>query len=111
MKSTLSAVLATLLSVTLVPARADYPERPVKVIVPFQVGGAGDVAARALADGLSKKTGQNFVVGNRPAATGLVGTQAAATTPPDGYTLCLGHSDTVGLNTLLRKKLPYDAFK
>jgi tripartite-type tricarboxylate transporter receptor subunit TctC len=104
------AMLAALLpGAWLGSALAQFPERPVRIIVPFQVGGASDAAARALADALSKKTGQPFMVENRPGATGLLGTQAAASAMPDGYTLMMGHTDTLSLAPLLRRKLPYDA--
>lgn len=111
MKRVAWALLAALMTLAPAASRAEYPERPVKIIVPFQAGGASDVAARAIADGLARRTGQPFVVENRAGATGLVGTQAAATAAPDGYTLLMGHVDTLVLNPLLRRKLPYDATK
>lgn len=92
-------------------ARADYPDRPVRIIVPFQAGGAGDAAARLLAEHLSEKLGQPFVVDNKPGANGLIGTGLASNSAPDGLTLFLGHTDTQVLNPKIYKKLPYDPSK
>lgn len=92
-------------------AQAAYPDHPLTIIVPFQAGGAGDAAARALAEGMSKELGQPVVVENRPGATGIIGTRDAAQAAPDGYTLLLAHSDTIVLDGLTHKRLPFDAAK
>ena len=69
-------------------AHADtYPNRPVRLIVPFAAGGLNDVVARLVAPYLERSLGQPFIVDNRPAASGIVGTDATAKAPPDGYTL------------------------
>src|SRR5262245_5289973 len=83
------AVTSTL-GVAAVQAQATYPERPVKIIVPIGPGGSYDLVGRALADALSKRTGQSFFVENKPGAGTVVGTQAAAQSEPDGYTLMVG---------------------
>src|SRR6516225_1904208 len=90
-------------------ARADtYPNRPVRLIVPFAAGGLNDVVARLVAPYLERSLGQPFVVDNRPAASGIVGTDATAKAPPDGYTLLMvASSFTVVPAT--NPKLPYDA--
>src|SRR6185369_13859256 len=85
----LFAATAVTVALGIVPAgaQATYPERPVKIIVPIGPGGSYDLVGRALADALSKRTGQTFVVENKPGAGTVVGTQAAAQSEPDGYTL------------------------
>src|ERR1035438_2690271 len=92
-------VLPVLLSL---PASAadTYPSRTVKLIVPFGAGGPADVYARILAQHLSEETKQSFVVEDRPGAGALIGTDAAAKSTPDGYTL-LGMSDTPTTNQTL----------
>src|ERR1700752_49553 len=69
-----------------VAAAQTYPDRPVKIIVPIGPAGSYDIVGRLLADQLSRRTGQSFVVENRPGAGALIGTQAVTTSPPDGYT-------------------------
>jgi tripartite-type tricarboxylate transporter receptor subunit TctC len=88
--------------------RADtYPNRPVRLIVPFAAGGLNDVVARLVAPYLERALGQPFIVDNRPAASGIVGTDATAKAPPDGYTLLMvASSFTVVPAT--HPKLPYD---
>src|SRR5215831_18013431 len=71
-------------------AHADtYPNRPVRLIVPFAAGGLNDVVARLVAPYLERSLGQPFIVDNRPAASGIVGTDATAKAPPDGHTLLM----------------------
>jgi tripartite-type tricarboxylate transporter receptor subunit TctC len=85
----------------------DYPTRPVRLIVPFAAGGLNDVVARLLAPYLERALGQPFIVDNRPAASGIVGTDATAKAPPDGYTLLMvASSFTVVPAT--KRNLPYD---
>jgi tripartite-type tricarboxylate transporter receptor subunit TctC len=88
--------------------RADtYPNRPVRLIVPFAAGGLNDVVARLVAPYLERALGQPFIIDNRPAASGIVGTDATAKAPPDGYTLLMvASSFTVVPAT--NAKLPYD---
>jgi tripartite-type tricarboxylate transporter receptor subunit TctC len=92
-------------------AQAPYPDRPIKIIVPQPPGGGFDTVARVLADRLGPALGQGFVVENRPGAGTLVGTEAAAKAPPDGYTLLLGALSNIALNPGLYAKLPYDPLK
>jgi tripartite-type tricarboxylate transporter receptor subunit TctC len=87
-----------------------YPQRAVKVIVPFAAGGPTDVTARVVGQRLSEKLGQQFVVENRPGAGGNIGISAVAKSPPDGYTL-LAVSSAYVVNTSLYPNAPYDAFK
>lgn len=89
---------------------ADYPNRPVRVIVPYAAGGGTDIAGRLIASKLSERLGQRFVVDNRPGAGGSLGTEVAVRSPADGYTL-LFHSGTLAVDPSFKKKLPYDVRK
>jgi tripartite-type tricarboxylate transporter receptor subunit TctC len=87
-----------------------YPNRPVKMILPFAAGGAGDVFARPLAQALSEVMGQQFVIENVPGAAAQIGTRAASKTAPDGYTLLM-ISNAVTINETLSPKRGYDLLK
>ncbi len=89
----------------------DYPTKPVRLIVPFPAGGSSDVVARFIAQGLSEKMGQQFVVENRAGAAGNLGTDAVARAAPDGYTLGLSTSGPLANNKFLYKAMPYDSEK
>lgn len=84
----------------------NYPNKSVRIIVPFATGGP-DTVARLVGARLSERLGQTFVIENRPAANGIVGTDTVAKAPPDGYTLLIHSSGIVGTPSL-QKKLPYD---
>ena len=85
-----------------------YPDRPVKIIVPIAPGGSYDLVGRHIADALSKRMGQAFVVENKPGAGTVVGTQAASQSEPDGYTLLVGGLSNMAFNSALYSKLGYD---
>ena len=89
---------------------ADYPERTVKIIVPFSAGGTADILARLLSKELSDSWGKPVVVENKAGAYGIIGTQALAQSPPDGYTLGLMPS-THAINPIVLKNLPYDTMR
>ena len=91
-------------------AQQDYPSRPVKIIVPFGAGGPADVFARQLAQHLSDTLKQSFVVENRPGAGSIIGTDAVAKSPPDGYTLLL-MSNTHTTNELLTPNKPFQLMR
>jgi tripartite-type tricarboxylate transporter receptor subunit TctC len=86
---------------------AKYPERPIRLIVPFPPGGSVDVHGRILAPAVSKSLGQQVVVDNRAGASGIIGTAAVARADPDGYTLLLNTTPMV-TNTLMYDKVPYN---
>ncbi|MDJ0391171.1 tripartite tricarboxylate transporter substrate binding protein [Roseomonas sp. E05] len=92
------------------PTRAQgaWPDRPVRIIVPFTPGGSTDIIARALAAELQAAFGQPFVVENRGGAGGTIGTEVAAHATPDGYTLLLGHIGTLAVNPSLYPNLTFD---
>ena len=93
------------------PARAqDWPQRPVKIVVPYGPGGISDVLARITADRLTKAFGQPFVIDNRGGAGGTIGTEYAVRSPHDGYTLYLAGGAQLTVNPLV-KSLPYDPLK
>jgi tripartite-type tricarboxylate transporter receptor subunit TctC len=91
------------------PARADYPDRPVTLIVAFTPGGPSDLLARILGKKLEQLLGQPFVIENRPGAGGNIAAEAAAHAAPDGYTLLMGNNSILATNASLYKKLGYDA--
>jgi len=99
-KGRLAAAMFLLANLFTAPAYADWPEKPVTIVVPFGAGGNTDILARALAQEMSQKFGQSFIVENRPGAGSMIGSQAAARARPDGYTFLLG-----GLATVLNDHL------
>ncbi len=104
----LAATLAT------TPAAAQgpsFPERPIRLVVPFAAGGATDVLGRLLAVGLGEKLGQSVVVENKPGASTVIGAAQVAKAAPDGYTLLLAASTTLTLNPAIRQNLAYDPVK
>jgi tripartite-type tricarboxylate transporter receptor subunit TctC len=92
-------------------AQTNYPNRAVKIIVPLTPGGSYDLIGRHLADVLSKRMGQAFFVENKSGAGTVVGTQAAAQSEPDGYTLLIGGLSNMAFNSALYSKLSYDPLK
>ncbi len=93
-------------SLCLAPAFAQYPSKPVKLVVPFPPGGASDAAARAVAQAMSASMGQAVLVENRPGASGAIAAQGVMTSPPDGYTLLWTSGSMVSL-PLVMKSPPY----
>ena len=106
------ALLAACVWIGVAPAAAQtYPDHPIKIVVPQPPGGGFDTVARILADRLAPLLGQPLVVENRTGAGTLVGTEAAAKAPADGYTLLLGALSNIALNPGLYAKLNYDPLK
>jgi tripartite-type tricarboxylate transporter receptor subunit TctC len=94
------------------PARSEpaYPIRPVRIIVPYGPGGVADTTTRILAQKLSERLGQQFIIENRPGAGGIVASKAGASAAPDGYTLTLTGNGTA-ISKSLFKSLPYDVLR
>jgi len=103
---TLSALLLAAYS-----APAAYPERAIRIIVPYAPGGNIDITARTIAPGMSEALGQQVVIDNRGGAGGTLGTDIGAKAAPDGYTLTLGSTGTLSTAPPLYPKLGYDPIK
>jgi tripartite-type tricarboxylate transporter receptor subunit TctC len=101
----LCAVLAALLAA---PAVADYPDRPVKLVVPFPAGGGADALARTIMPRVAQELGTSIVIDNRPGAGGNVGAEFVAHAAPDGYTLLYGTNGTHAINRALYAKQGFD---
>jgi tripartite-type tricarboxylate transporter receptor subunit TctC len=107
-----NVVLVTILLPLLaaLPARAEYPDKPVRIVVPVAAGGGVDVMARLLAQKLSERLHHQFVVENRAGAAGVIGSKAVITSPADGATLLYTPS-SLSLSVLVNKTPPYDLAK
>ena len=106
-RNILQAAAASAAAIAL-PAFAEWPEKPLKIIVTFAPGGASDIVARVMAEALAKKLGQPVIVENRPGAGGSVGGLAVAQAPADGYTVMLSNSTPISLGPFALEKQPYD---
>ena len=102
---------ALVVAVPLQATAQTYPNKPVRLIVPFPAGGTTDLLARAMAQKFSEALGQQFVVDNRPGAGGNIGADIVAKSAPDGYTLLMGTVGTHAINPSLYAKMPYDHVK
>ena len=110
----LHAAIATVLLCIGQPGVANsqiYPDRQIRIIVPFPPGGGSDVVARTVANGLSTQLGQSVIVDNRPGGQTIIGSQAVASAAPDGYTLLSCTADQTAINVAFGLKLPYDPIK
>jgi tripartite-type tricarboxylate transporter receptor subunit TctC len=106
----LAAACLGVFGATLAQAQ-DYPTRPVTLVVPFPPGGGNDAMARIVGEKLGEALGQRIVVENKGGAGGVLGTTSVARATPDGYTLLLGHTGTLGINPFLYKNVTYDPKK
>jgi len=95
---------------TSMAAAQNYPNRPVRIIVPFAAGGVGDITTRLIAEKLGDKLGERFIVDNQPGAGGIAAARSVLAAPADGYTLALVTNGTA-INVPLFKSLPYDPVK
>lgn len=104
-----SAALSSLLALAPLAAQAQaWPTKPVRWVVAYPAGGGSDFLARQLAPQLGKQLGQSIVIDNRPGAAGMIGTDNAAKSPPDGYTIVTGDNGAMVFHTAMYKKVPYD---
>jgi tripartite-type tricarboxylate transporter receptor subunit TctC len=114
MRKLIAAVAAMLGLVCVMPAPSlaqDWPQKPIRMIVPYPAGGGTDVVARMVADHLSKKLNQSIFVENRGGANGAVGLQALKQSEPDGYTIAVSSDTPMTVNPWLYKDLSYDPLK
>lgn len=106
MRALLGACIALLVSTA---AMAAYPDKPIRLVVPYAVASATDLVARKIMPKLAEALGQPIVIDNKPGASAVIGAKEVAQAKPDGYTLLLGGIQTHGINTSLIKNLSYDA--
>src|SRR3712207_3222338 len=104
----LGAPFIPLAAPALAQGAGDWPNRPIRVIVPWPPGGSTDVLARILCEQLTAKLGQSFVLENRPGASGNIGMEAIAKSPPDGYTMGPATIANLSVAQFLYTKLPFD---
>lgn len=102
------ALVMCVMPVVATAAPASYPERPVRVVVPFPPGGANDIVARITGQKLTERWGRPAVIDNRAGAGGNIGTEIGARAAPDGYTLLIGSGSTLAANVGLYPRLPFD---
>ena len=103
-----TAALLFALSGIAPPLQAAWPEKPVRIIVPFAPGGTADILARTISNKLHPALGQPVIVDNRPGAAGNIGSEIVAKSKPDGYTLLVGLMNTHVVNPALYKNMPFD---
>jgi tripartite-type tricarboxylate transporter receptor subunit TctC len=106
-----TAAAAPLASLASRSAHAAYPDKPIRLIVPFAAGGNADLVARLCAEGMKETLGQPIVVEYRTGAGGSLGAEMAAKSPPDGYTLFTGSNGPLTVNPFVQAKLGYDPLK
>src|SRR5690606_15025628 len=112
--TTIARLALGLLALSLIsaPVRSqDFPSKPVRVVIPFPPGGPVDVLARALGEEFRARTGQPFVIDNKPGGNTAIGANACKSAEPDGYTFCILTVSTISINPLLEDDLPYDSEK
>ena len=114
-RATLSAAIIVLGALTWIKASAqtdadarNYPNRAIRIVVPFPAGGPSDIVARVIGQKMSEDWGQPVVIENRPGGNTIIGAQAVAKAAPDGYTLLMAIDSTLVMNQYLYKSLPYD---
>jgi tripartite-type tricarboxylate transporter receptor subunit TctC len=105
------ALAGTLLAAACAWASAAYPDKPIRLIVPFSAGGAADVMARSMGQRLSDALGQPVLIDNRGGAGGTIAAETVAKAAPDGYTLLFGTTGTQAIDVAMYPKLPYDPVK
>jgi tripartite-type tricarboxylate transporter receptor subunit TctC len=103
-----AALLATWTAGALAQA---FPSKPIRIVVPFSAGGPSDLTMRSMAPRMTELLGQSIVVDNRAGATGIIGAEMVAKSPPDGYTLLMATASVVAINMVTYSKLPYDTLR
>jgi tripartite-type tricarboxylate transporter receptor subunit TctC len=104
-----AAAFCVALAAMSAPAQSqDYPNKPIRIVVPFAPGGIVDTSARVIGQKLSERWGQQVIVDNRPGGNGFIGVMAAAKAPADGYTLLMAHTGEFAVNPAVFKDVPYD---
>jgi tripartite-type tricarboxylate transporter receptor subunit TctC len=88
-----------------------FPVKPLRIVVPFSAGGPTDITARFIAPRMTELLGQSIVIDNRAGATGIIGAELVAKSPPDGYTLLMATASVVAINMVTYSKLPYDTLR
>ena len=111
MKRIIVAACAVLMAVATGAAHAQYPNKPIRLLVPFAPGGSSDIVSRSFAGEMSRILGQTVLVESKPGGAGNIAMQEARNSPPDGYTIILGHVGTLAVNPAMFAKLPYDPVK
>lgn len=110
-KRMMSAVGILLLMAGAAYAQERYPNKPIRIIVPYAAGGAGTIIARLVGEKLTEAWGQQAIVDSRPGASGMIGAEIVAKARPDGYTLLAGYTPEVAINVSLFSKMPYDPLR
>ena len=110
MKKILLSILAGVAITTAAQAQ-NYPNKPIRLLVPFAPGGSSDIVSRSFAAEMQKALGQTVVVESKPGGAGNIAMQEAKSSAPDGYTIILGHVGTLAVNPAMFEKLPYDPVK
>jgi tripartite-type tricarboxylate transporter receptor subunit TctC len=112
LSSLLGAVCGVMLcSIAPITLAQQYPNKPIKMIVPYSPGGLPDTMARIVAQRMTESLGQQVIIENKPGAGGILGTEAVAKSPPDGYTLLVADAAQLVINPALYPKLPYNTLK
>lgn len=106
-----AAVAAIGFSLPIPSIAQQWPEKPVRILVPFPPGGGTDIQARLLSTAFQKSTGQRFIIENRTGASGLIATQIAVNSPPDGYTILFTSGSIAPVATLFAKRIKFDMHK
>ena len=101
-------IAAAALALAATAAGAQYPDKPIRLVVPFAAGGVTDTSGRVVAEALSRRLGQPIVVENKPGASGNIGTQLVVNAAPDGYTIVLGFDGTLVINPHVFANFPFD---
>jgi tripartite-type tricarboxylate transporter receptor subunit TctC len=104
---TVTVLIAAIVAITAAPA-ADYPTRPLQMVIPFPAGGPADIVGRLYGQHLATILGQPVTIINRDGAAGTIGTDAVARATPDGYTIVFGTTSTMAINQVILKNIPYD---